>query len=579
MRMVLFFIAIITACSVLVSCRNEVDSAMDRAELLMEEAPDSALKIMEIIEPKGLSGARNARYALLLTQARYKNYIDETDDSLINIAVRYYRHRDDIEKRVKSHFLKSRILEQAGNYSHSIISALDAEQDAKILNNPLWLGRVYELIADIYSDTYNAPLELENRKKTTGYYEKHGNVELLCWHLLDLAKALMNQHENEYYIESLNLLDSLQRLNESTIQDSVLRNSIISSSLYPLLSMGEYGELKHRFFDIYEANNTSISAEDYILLSRAYIFLDNLDSARLYLNKAAEYENAKELSLRMNEFLIYKAEKSLEKALDEFTWIARYQDNMVEKELKQSIVEAKSNYHKLKAERERNRVKKANIRTGWIVGIALFIILILSLYLVEKIRLKNYKIASWINEVNILSENLNESLLSNKNLSNELNGVKTELYIKEQQLNNQEQKAQELNGIVKDLFSQHFDTLNMLCSEYVEKSNTSIKTKLSIYSSIKTEIDKMAEKKALLELEKITNKCNFDVMIKLRSQMPELKESDMIFLLLIFSGLSPRAVALISNLSYSNYYTKRRRLKARIESSESPDRELFLALI
>ena len=32
-----------------------------------------------------------ALYALLYTQAQEKNYVYETDDSLINIAVEYYR--------------------------------------------------------------------------------------------------------------------------------------------------------------------------------------------------------------------------------------------------------------------------------------------------------------------------------------------------------------------------------------------------------------------------------------------------------------------------------------------------------
>ena len=36
-----------------------------------------------------------AHYALLYTQAQDKTYRDETNDSLISIAVDYYRHTDD----------------------------------------------------------------------------------------------------------------------------------------------------------------------------------------------------------------------------------------------------------------------------------------------------------------------------------------------------------------------------------------------------------------------------------------------------------------------------------------------------
>ena len=57
----------------------------------MEEYPDSALHILESIESQQLTvHADRAYYALLLTQARDKNYIVQTDDSLIRTAVQYY---------------------------------------------------------------------------------------------------------------------------------------------------------------------------------------------------------------------------------------------------------------------------------------------------------------------------------------------------------------------------------------------------------------------------------------------------------------------------------------------------------
>lgn len=60
----------------------------------MAEYPDSALIFLESIPfPQKLSRADRALYALLLTQARYKNYITLDDDSLIKVAVDYYGKR------------------------------------------------------------------------------------------------------------------------------------------------------------------------------------------------------------------------------------------------------------------------------------------------------------------------------------------------------------------------------------------------------------------------------------------------------------------------------------------------------
>ena len=50
----------------------------------METCPDSALSILESITcPQKMPRADRALYALLLTQARHKNYIALEDDSLL----------------------------------------------------------------------------------------------------------------------------------------------------------------------------------------------------------------------------------------------------------------------------------------------------------------------------------------------------------------------------------------------------------------------------------------------------------------------------------------------------------------
>ena len=54
------------------------------ADSLMETCPDSALSILESITcPQKMPRADRALYALLLTQARHKNYIALEDDSLL----------------------------------------------------------------------------------------------------------------------------------------------------------------------------------------------------------------------------------------------------------------------------------------------------------------------------------------------------------------------------------------------------------------------------------------------------------------------------------------------------------------
>lgn len=77
------------------TCREEKPSLscslLLTVDSLMQSHPDSALSILERIgHPQKMSSADRAYYALLLTQAYDKNYVDQESDSLIQTAVAFY---------------------------------------------------------------------------------------------------------------------------------------------------------------------------------------------------------------------------------------------------------------------------------------------------------------------------------------------------------------------------------------------------------------------------------------------------------------------------------------------------------
>ena len=86
---------------VLTSCLSPTDrvipSLLHADSLIEVGCADSALSILEGVNLAELSTIQSrAKYALLLTQAKDKNYITHTDDSLIRVAVDYYDTSDDI---------------------------------------------------------------------------------------------------------------------------------------------------------------------------------------------------------------------------------------------------------------------------------------------------------------------------------------------------------------------------------------------------------------------------------------------------------------------------------------------------
>lgn len=76
----------------------------------MDQHPDSALKIMvDFNDTDYLSEKEKSDYYLLLTEAKDKNYITHTSDSLINTAVKYYEEGTDPVIKAKSYYYQGRV--------------------------------------------------------------------------------------------------------------------------------------------------------------------------------------------------------------------------------------------------------------------------------------------------------------------------------------------------------------------------------------------------------------------------------------------------------------------------------------
>ncbi len=111
MRVIIFtFIGVLL---MMCGCASySVDARLEAAEGLMYSHPDSALVLLNHIDPEQLEGESNkAYYALLYTQARHENGCPMEDTSLINSALNYYSKIGDEEKYVRSLIYKAMAIE------------------------------------------------------------------------------------------------------------------------------------------------------------------------------------------------------------------------------------------------------------------------------------------------------------------------------------------------------------------------------------------------------------------------------------------------------------------------------------
>lgn len=99
-----------------------------KANALMEHHPDSALIILENVqEPSKMKENDRALYALLLMQAADKNNTIHTDDSLIQIAVDYYKNGNDVYREAQAFYYLGCVYADMDNIVLSMDALLKAE--------------------------------------------------------------------------------------------------------------------------------------------------------------------------------------------------------------------------------------------------------------------------------------------------------------------------------------------------------------------------------------------------------------------------------------------------------------------
>ena len=159
-----------------VSCSdNRSVKELGKMEALMQEDPVKVLETLENIDERTLKGDKaKALYALLYSQAKDKNWIDETDDSLISIAVNYFKESNDTYHKFLSYFYCGRVYQNAGNLAKAIISFTKAEEMVTDMCDFYYVGLLYANLGLLYQDINNYTKSLEAFENAFKYYSNAG---------------------------------------------------------------------------------------------------------------------------------------------------------------------------------------------------------------------------------------------------------------------------------------------------------------------------------------------------------------------------------------------------------------------
>ena len=220
-------ILLLLACTACDRSARHVTEHLSQAEELIWTTPDSALHILESISTsRHLTGKEQADYALLLSLAQYRCYIPVSSDSLINLAIEYYKDKNDADKKGAAFYVKGCILEE---YTKDIPNALLAYKEAEMcipdMNEKRYVARIYSSLGYINKKSFHFDPAKEYYQKAVQANIDGKDTVAYASNLLNLSTFYYTLHQADSANRCINtLIDIADSLNDLDLQVKIYNN-------------------------------------------------------------------------------------------------------------------------------------------------------------------------------------------------------------------------------------------------------------------------------------------------------------------------------------------------------------------
>ena len=352
-----------------------------KAEAMMYRYPDSALHILQGIQPDIPSeNEQYATWALLMTQAQYKNQIEQSD-SLINIAYSYFTKHDNAQRKALALYYKGILRHESHHAEDALSFYLEAATEIEKTND-------YQLGFLINSEVGLMYLYRKLNDYAMEYFEKaHHNAELsdnqtyIAFSFIYIARAFSQKKQ---YNKAIEYYEKAIKIGQVNNYPTILASAMNETS-FLFLKTGENKKALQYAKDCIKIKKTD---QRIFSLGDTYRYLKMYDSAYFYLNQACLSPNIHTArSAYQALYYISQEEKDYKKAVEYSNKLWFYQDSIGKTDRNKALIEMQENYDQQKIINENNlsQIKKDRIiRNVLIALIILSFIIAITNYLYQR---------------------------------------------------------------------------------------------------------------------------------------------------------------------------------------------------
>lgn len=509
----------------------------------MDAHPDSALRALESLDVSDGPSGTKALYKLLITQARYKNFINEDNDSLIREAADYFLSEGDAKNGGMSLFLMGMIqcnMEKFGEAAICFEKGLELSRQHDLYGIE---GQCARGLYKLYVKLYDGAQQIKYAKTSYEAFLKDGDAEWANYARLDLATAYHNSGQYDRAIlESAQLSDiaksvgdtvllaesiRLMGLSQFAIGNDIasIRNYVIANNLDTVaLTENDKTNLLISMGDVEE---DSIPADAYDIIAKLKLN-ENFNTPFEILAKQGRYKEA-------------------------YTDLEKYkvaQDKILSSLLTSNVAEAISNYETSKALLHKEKIKRE--RLCWLFIVIMMIFAGIGIVYIFRKRLQSEK-------------NHQESIIKNAEC------LRADLL-------HQLETNKLISASLKTIFKQKYTFVDELCEAYYESHCVRLEKK-RIVSEVERMIKEFSNDTARLkELEAYADTHTEGACTSFREDFPNLKDEDYRMFLYLLLGFSARTISLFFNEKIEVIYNRKSRLKSKIRNSTVANKDIYLSL-
>lgn len=563
------FIALIISVFVLfISCDNrQTKSLLQDVETYIQERPDSALRVLRKVDSLTLNTkSLQARYSVLFAMALDKNYIDTTALSILEPTVAYYEKFGSPKDKMLSYYYLGRIYSNRKDYPNAVIYYLQALRESSA-DDHYHKGLAYEALANAYSASFNNEEELRNAILAHDCFDKIRDKNLA----LSRYKIAQAYHNNEQFDLADSLyssvysgLDSTSKLAFYAMEDQVSND---------LQREGPDVERDIKLLEYVAEHRGNLTLTSYYEYAYLLLLIGNKSTAENILSQLSEIDESVEtMEIR---YRIAKYEEHNKEALTLLKGLLLYQNDVVKKQLAQSVFKAQSDYYRLTAEVSEQKSTIANQRSVIILIAGLMMAGLLYIVFMKRktalIREKD-RLAQAVEE----SEKLLETVRNRAKQEKEERDK--DIFDLKSRNERERDKIKELRDMYVSLYQKRFYEIGKYYDAASSHRLESIKEKAyhDVISSTQALFEEIASgSEGQKKFEARINADLDDIVSKIRSDFPKLKDDDIRFICYLIVGFDTSTISFLMDISKENVRVKKHRLREKLNGYAGPNETLY----